>query len=225
MEIENEFTKIASLIGERARALILWSLLDQKAYTASELSIIADISRQSVSNHLSKLIDAKLVCADKQGRHRYFRLTDENIAHVIESMASLIPHKKIEIKKNAKKLSFARTCYDHLAGKISVEIVNALLNKNIICLDKDSFKVTEFGEKWFDEIGINIDNLKSKKRSFAHKCLDWTERKHHIAGALGNAILEKFLEKDFIRKKKNSREILITTVGKKFFYEKLNIIL
>lgn len=225
MEIENEFTKIASLIGERVRALILWSLLDQKAYTASELSIMADISRQSVSNHLSKLIEAELICADKQGRHKYFRLADENIAHVIESMAGLIPHKKIEIKKsaNAEKLSFARSCYDHLAGKISVEITNALLNKNIICLNENSFVVTSFGEKWFDEIEINIYDLKRKNRSFAHKCLDWTERKHHIAGALGAAILEQFLEKDFIRKKKDSREILITTVGKKFFYEKLNI--
>ncbi|WP_226294333.1 ArsR/SmtB family transcription factor [Aquimarina algicola] len=215
MEIENQFSKIASLIGDKTRSIMLWYLLDEKAYTATELAVAANISRQSASNHLSKLIEANIVSVEKQGRHRYFQLANEQVAQVIESMASLIPDQKIEVKKNAEaqKLAFARTCYDHLAGNISIQITNSLLEQKIIVLKDDSFEVTDFGIDWYRELGIDINSLKNKKRSFAHKCLDWTERKHHIAGALGSAMLEKFLEKDWMRKKQNSREIVITTLG------------
>lgn len=225
MEHENEFSKVASLIGDKTRSIILWSLLDGKAYTATELAVFANISRQSVSNHLSKLIGADLVMAEKQGRYRYFRLTNEQVAQVIESMASLIPNKKIEIKKSAEvqKLSFARTCYDHLAGKLSIELVTSLLEKKIIVLKGKAFDVTDFGKDWFGELGIDIDTLKTKKRSFGHKCMDWTERKHHIAGALGAAILENFLKNDWLRRKRNTREILITSLGEIKLFDKLKI--
>lgn len=225
MEPEYEFSKIATLIGEKGRSLMLWSLLDGKAYTATELSAFANISRQSVSNHLSKLIEANLVIAEKQGRHRYFRLANEKVAQVIESMASLIPNQKIEIKKSAEtqKLAFARTCYDHLAGRISIELAKSLLGKKIIVMRGTDFEVTDFGRIWFEELGIDIVTLKNKKRSFAHKCMDWTERKHHIAGALGAAILEKFLENDWIRKKTNTRGIVVTTLGELKLFDELKI--
>ncbi|MEH0152923.1 winged helix-turn-helix domain-containing protein [Limibacter armeniacum] len=225
MKVEKEFSKIASLIGDKARSIILWSLLDGKAYTATELAGFADISRQSVSNHLSKLIDANLVIADKQGRHKYFRLANEQVAQVVESMASLIAIQKIETKKSvaAQKLTFSRTCYDHLAGKLSVDLVKSLLDNKIIISKDTTFEVTDFGKDWFRELGIEVDTLKNKKRSFAHKCIDWTERKHHIAGALGAAILENFLENDWIRRKQYSREIVITALGKRKLFELLNI--
>lgn len=225
MELENELSKIASLIGDKGRSIMLWSLLDGRAYTATELAVFANISRQSVSNHLSKLIEANLVTAEKQGRYRYFRLANEQVAHVIESMASLIPKQKIEIKKSAEaqKLAFARTCYDHLAGKISIELVNSLLENKIIILSGTAFEVTDLGKNWFDKLGIDIDALKNKKRSFAHKCMDWTERKHHIAGALGAAILKNFLKNDWIRRKPNTREIVITTLGELRLFDELKI--
>lgn len=225
MEVENEFSQIASLIGDKTRSIMLWSLLDGNAYTATELAISANTSRQSVSNHLSKLIGANLVSVEKQGRHRYFRLANEQIAQVIESMASLIPNQIVEIKKSAdaQKLAFARTCYDHLAGKLAIEIVTSLTKQKIIILNGHLFEVTDFGMEWFEKIGIDIDSLKEKKRSFAHKCLDWTERKHHIAGALGAAILEKFLEKDWIRRKQNTREIVITALGERKLSSELKI--
>lgn len=225
MEIENRLPQIASLIGDKTRSLLLWSLLDGKAYTATELAIAANTSRQSTSNHLSKLIEAKLITVEKQGRHRYFQLANEQIAQVIESMASLIPYQEIEIVRSGKaqKLAFARTCYDHLAGTLSIQIVNSLVEQKIIHWNKNHFVVNNFGRLWFKELGIDIDYLKGKKRSFANKCLDWTERKHHIGGALGAAILEKFLEKDWIRKKRNTREVVITTLGEKILSEKFGI--
>src|SRR5690606_20299097 len=132
-------------------------------------------------------------------------------------------NQKIEIKKSAEaqKLALARTCYDHLAGKISIELAKSLLEKKIIFLRGADFDVTDFGKNWFQDLGIDIDTLKNKKRSFAHKCLDWTERKHHIAGALGAAILEKFLENDWIRKKTNTRGIVVTALGELKLFEEL----
>ena len=226
MELENQFTKVTSLIGDKVRSVILWSLLDGKAYTATELSTFSNSSRQSVSNHLSKLIEAELISVEKQGRHRYFRLANEQVAQVIESLASLIPNHQIEIKKTkeAQMLATARTCYDHLAGKLSIEIKNALLEQELITLSNNVYEVTERGENWFKKFGIDIDILKQKKRSFAHPCLDWTEREHHIAGALGKAILEICLKNDWVRRKNNSREIIITTLGKKKLKEELKII-
>ncbi len=227
MEVENQFTKVASLIGDKVRAMILWSLLDGKAYTATELGTLSNTSRQSVSNHLSKLMEAKLICVEKQGRHRYFRLANEQVAQVIESMASLISNHKMEIKKSveAQKLACARTCYDHLAGKLAIKIEKSLIYQDIIILHDKSYRVTDFGNVWFENLGIDIDNLKSKKRSFAHSCLDWTEREHHIAGALGAAILEMCLKKDWIRRKQNSREIIITPLGERKFKEELKVTL
>lgn len=221
----DEFSKIASLIGDKGRAVMLWSLLDGKAYTATELATFANVSRQSVSNQLSLLLEANLVAVEKQGRYRYFRLANEHVAKVIESMGSLIPNQKAEIKMTAEaqKLAFARTCYDHMAGQISVALVEFLKEKEIVILKGEAFEVTKTGHDWFSELGIDVTTLTAKKRSFAHKCLDWTERKHHIAGALGAAILEKFLKKDWVRRKPNTRELLITPLGELKLFDELKL--
>ncbi len=225
MEVENEFSQIAKLIGDKARSTMLWSLLDGKAYTASELAVSANISRQSVSNHLSQLMEASLVKVEKQGRHRYYRLANERVAQVIESMASLIPAHKIQVKKSAEaqKLAFARTCYDHLAGELSIEIVKSLIDKKVIVLIENDYAVTDFGKEWFLALGIDIDALKVKRRSFAHPCMDWTERKHHIGGALGAAILELFVRNDWIRRKQNTREIVVTALGEVKLFDEFEI--
>ena len=226
MEFEKEFTNIASLLGDKARSLMLWALLDGKAYTATELSMFADISRQSTSNHISKLINAKLLVLEKQGRHRYYRLANPKIAQIIELMAGLIPNnqlKSIKHNSNAGKLSYARTCYDHLAGEIAVKITDALIKQDILKSSKKQYIVTSNGKIWFKRLGINTDKLKVKKRSFANKCLDWTERKHHIAGSLGAAMLTFMLANDWLRKKQFTREVFFTPKGIKELYDTLNI--
>lgn len=212
----DKFSYITSLLGEKARASMLWSLLDGRAYTATELSACADISRQSASNHLAKLLDAQIIAVEKQGRHRYYRLAGEEIAQVLESMASLIPKSLVKPTLPHPKpsgLTFARTCYDHLAGEISVKITDALIERQIIESNGREFEVTVSGTKWFKELGINVDELKPGKRSFAHKCLDWTERRHHLAGLLGHALLEHMLQNDWIRKKQFTREVFVTARG------------
>lgn len=225
-EVVNQFGEIASLLGGKARAVMLWSLLDGRAYTATELSVCANITPQSASNHLVRLVDANLLTVEKQGRHRYYRYANSNVARVIESMASLIP-----ISRNLKRVErpeprgemFARTCYDHLAGKVGVNITSSLIKNGIIEITGERYRVTSSGEEWFKSIGIDINELKAQKRSFAHQCLDWSERKHHMAGALGAAILQFMLDNDWIRKKQHSREVIVTPKGKQEMKDKLSL--
>jgi DNA-binding transcriptional ArsR family regulator len=225
-KIEEHFGRVASLIGERSRAVMLWNLLDGRAYTASELAICAGISAQAASNHLSKLVNANLLSADTQGRHRYYRFTSNKIAGIIESIAGLLPVNNITEQPGSVSpngIRYARTCYDHIAGKLGVTITNGLLQKKILAADKDQYRVTAPGIKWFNTIGIDIDLVKQTKRKFAYPCLDWSERKHHLGGALGAALLDIIAKNDWIRKAKQTREIIITGAGRRELGERLGL--
>ncbi len=161
-KIEQHFGRVTSLIGERSRAIMLWNLLDGRAYTATELAICADISAQAASNHLSKLVKANLLAVDNQGRHKYYRFKNDKVAQVIETIASLLPVDNNDKQKEIAPLNgikYARTCYDHLAGKAGVAITNGLLEKEILVEQKNNYTVSALGVKWFGEIGILRFNL------------------------------------------------------------------
>ncbi|WP_106793176.1 helix-turn-helix transcriptional regulator [Aquimarina sp. Aq78] len=225
-EFENKFAQIASLLGDKSRSVMLWCLLDGRAYTALELSICANISAQSASNHLKKLIQANILLVEKQGRHRYYRYATSEVAQVIESMAGLVSITDEYTRTKQPELNgitYARTCYDHLAGKIGVKITDALLDKGMVEIVERTYKVTSAGESWFQNVGIDIDDIMLQKRSFAHPCLDWSERRHHLAGALGASFLTMMLQNDWIRRKKDSREILVTGKGKLELKTRLNL--
>lgn len=225
-EFENKFAQIASLLGDKSRSVMLWCLLDGRAYTALELSICADISAQSASNHLKKLIQANILLVEKQGRHRYYRYATSEVAQVIESMAGLVSINDEYTRAKKPELNgitYARTCYDHLAGKIGVKITDALLDKGMVEIVERTYKITSTGKSWFQNVGIDIDDIMLQKRSFAHPCLDWSERRHHLAGALGASFLTMMLQNDWIRRKKDSREILVTGKGKLELKTRLNL--
>ena len=226
MEIDNQFSAVAFLIGEPARATMLWNLTDGRAYTAGELALVANISPQSASNHLNKLVEANFLNVEKQGKHRYYKFAREEVAYAIEAIANLIPNKKaIRQQKSFENgdIQYARTCYDHLAGKIAVDLTQSLIKQKILNLEGDDFLVSSKGEAWFEMIGLNINELKKSKRHFAKPCLDWTERKHHLAGSLGAALLDKMLSLDWFRKTKNSRAIIITSKGQQQLYDRFKI--
>ncbi|WP_298899660.1 helix-turn-helix domain-containing protein [uncultured Psychroserpens sp.] len=214
---EHHFSKIAIQFGEKSRALMLWHLSDGRPYTASELAFCVDISAQSASNHLSQLKKMNIIKVEKSGRYKYYKIANPQVAMVLENMANLIPDDYD--KSSARKLEnegtkFARTCYDHLAGKLGIDITSAMIDKGIVRKNRDIFVITKQGEIWFSKHGININALKNKKRTLAHKCLDWTEKKYHIGGALGSAFLEMMFKNDWIRRKPHSRQVLITARGK-----------
>ncbi|MDN3672074.1 winged helix-turn-helix domain-containing protein [Flavobacterium branchiarum] len=225
--MEEQFIKIATLIGDPTRASIMWTLLDGKAFTATELAIVANTSPQNISMHLGKLLDANLLCVEKQGRHKYYRFSTKEIAYAIEGMANLIAkplNSKMESIEKLSPIKHCRTCYDHLAGKIGVALTNSLLEQNIIIDTDTNFEVSLEGEKWFSDFGINLNEVKKQRRLFLKPCLDWSERKNHMAGSLAASLLSKMLADDWLRKTANSRAIIITGKGEKELFRYFKII-
>ena len=225
--MEDQFIKTATLIGDATRASILWNLLDGKAFTATELAIAVETSAQNISMHLGKLLDADLISVEKQGRHKYYRFSSKEVAYAVEAMANLIPKPEISAKKkteNYPPIKYCRTCYDHLAGKIGVALADSLLEQKIIIEKNNTFEITSEGEKWFSDFGVNIGDAKKQKRIFLKPCLDWSERRYHIAGSVGTLLLNKMLEQDWIRRTANSRVIIITGKGEKEMLKSFKII-
>ena len=226
--MENQFIKTATLIGDATRAAILWNLLDGRAFTATELSIAAGTSAQNISMHLAKLLEANLICVEKQGRHKYYRFSNKEVAYAVEAMANLIPKPEIQSKKeteNYPPIKYCRTCYDHLAGKIGVAVTDSLLEQNIIFNNNEIFEISPEGKKWFFDFGINVEEAQKQKRIFLKPCLDWSERRNHLAGSVGALLLNKMITEDWIRKTKNSRAIIVTGKGEKELLKYFKIVI
>lgn len=216
--MEDQFIKAATLIGDPTRAAIMWTLLDGRAFTATELSVAVNTSPQNMSMHLAKLLDADLLSVEKQGRHKYYRFSNKEVAYVVEAMANLIPKPEIQSKKETEKyppIKYCRTCYDHLAGEIGVALADSLLRQKIIIESKNTFEISSEGEKWFSDFGINIKEAQKQKRIFLKSCLDWSERRNHIAGSIGSLLFNKMINDDWLRRTKDSRAIIITGKGEK----------
>lgn len=216
METINRFTSVASLIGEPTRATMLWNLIDGRAYTAGELASIANVSPQGASNHLNKLIDADFIKVEKQGKHRYYRLSNTEVAYAIEAIANLITNKnsiRKEVPYKNGDIQYCRKCYDHLAGKIAVDLTQTLLSQGLLILQNDDFIISPSGSQWFEKIGIDVDVIMRSKRRIAKPCLDWTERKYHLAGALGANLLKQMQIFNWVRTVRYSRVIILTGKG------------
>ncbi len=218
-EMDERFAKLAVLIGEKARAKMLWHLLDGRAYTALELAGFANISKHSCSNHLKKLVNENILKVEKQGRHRYFRLFDKQVARALEGIAFLTsqqPKNKVAIVDHLDKtgIRYARSCYDHLAGNLGVALQESLVNQGFLELSEGKYNCSELGKEKFRTLGIFIEDLRGLKRKFAYPCLDWSERKYHIGGALGASLLHHMIKADWLRKKMHSRELILTSKGR-----------
>lgn len=213
---ENQFVDIAGLIGEPARAKMLWNLLDGRAYTASELAMAADISGTSASNHLTKLLGADLLKVERQGRHRYFSFSKPEIAYVVESLASLSGHssKKMEKETVLPGIKYCRSCYDHMAGFVGVKITEALEKKKAIRRSASSYLVTGSGWRLLADLDIAETELMNNRRPLTRQCQDWSERRPHLAGQLGALLLNRMLERNWLKRIKFSRELIITAKGR-----------
>lgn len=226
--MEDQFKKIARLIGEPVRASIMWTLLDGRALTATELAIITGTTAPNLSMHISKLVQAELLTVETQGRHRYYKFSRKEIAYAIEAMANLVLPGSTTTRStndNNSAIRNCRTCYDHLAGKVAVALTDSFLGEGIMTENGKTFDLTPKGEIVFSDLGLNIEDIKKKRRSFLRPCLDWSERRYHMAGALAAALLQQMISLDWMRRQKNSRAITITSKGQKEFYRyfKLNI--
>ena len=212
---KHDIAYIANLIGDPARSAILIALLEGRALTAGELAHQANISPQTASSHLSKLIEAHLITVEAQGRHRYYKLANTEVAHILEALAAISSKpSKNSLTKTPIELRFARTCYDHIAGKLGVVLTESLLNQNLIKLYDKTYKITNQGEKYFTGLGIKVEKLAQQRRRLAYPCLDWSERVSHLAGSLGAGLLNLFLEKRWILRAQQGRALYLTKEGK-----------
>ena len=207
---------IAALIGDHARAEVLTALLSDRALTATELAEVAGVTKQTISAHLAKLVEAKLVAVESQGRHRYFRLADTDVAQLLESLMG-VAFRTGAVRARASPrepaLRKARVCYDHLAGEVGVRIYESLVKKRALVPGADGLELSARGRRFFRKLAIDIDPLSRQKRAFCRACLDWSERRHHLAGALGAALLARLVELGWAKRARDSRVVSLTPSG------------
>jgi DNA-binding transcriptional ArsR family regulator len=218
MKVGPSIVRIAALIGDHARAEILTALLAGQALTATELAELAGVTKQTVSAHLAKLVDARLLVVQSQGRHRYFRLADRDVAQLLESLMGVAYRTgAVRVRPGPREpaLRKARVCYDHLAGELGVLVYEGLAQRHWLKVEGDDVEVTRGGLQGFRELGIDVDALMSGRRELCRACLDWSVRRHHLAGALGAALLSRCCELGWARREKGSRVVHFTPPGER----------
>lgn len=222
------FSRLANLLADSGRARMLSALMDDERLTASELAIIAGLSPQSTSNHLAKLIHCRVVTFDKIGRNRYYRLYNHLIAQAIESMmiATYADDSFQERLKPSgfKKICYARTCYDHIAGHIGVAIYEHLIKGNMLIKTGKQLSVSDKGYDWFvKSLGIDVCSIGESRRALVMSCMDWSEQSFHLSGELGACLFTTMLEKHYIIKTNEARILSVTNSGKVFLHDSLGI--
>jgi DNA-binding transcriptional ArsR family regulator len=216
-EPENDaVSTIAAAIGEPARTRILYSLVDGQARTSTELSVVADVSPSTTSVHLEKLKEARLVKVLVQGKHRFYSLAGPDVARALEGLSVLAGSDRPKIISSApSRLRVARTCYDHLAGRLGVLIHDRLQALRWLAIGGDhAYGLTVDGTKALEGLGIEVDAIHALRRRFASPCLDWSERRPHLGGALGAALLKLALKRKWVVQDLDSRALEITRQGR-----------
>ena len=216
----------AALIGDPTRAAMLQALQDGRAQPASALAWAAGVTAQAASNHLAKLVDGGLLAVEREGRHRYYRLANAEVAHVLEALAVLAaPVRSLEQPRSpqARALREGRCCYGHLAGRLGIAVTDALVVQGFLCpADDKLYEVSAAGRAWFEDLGLDLDALRSK-RGAARQCLDWTERRHHLAGPLGVTLLSRMVALGWIETVAGSRAARLTTLGREELRRRLGV--
>ncbi|MFY7959298.1 MAG: ArsR/SmtB family transcription factor [Elsteraceae bacterium] len=214
---------VGALIGDPGRAAMLEALMDGRALTATELSALAGVTPQTASAHLAKLAESGLITVERQGRHRYHRLASGEVAALLEQLARFAerpegrPRRALSIGPKDAAMRAARSCYDHLAGRLAVDIADALTERGHVELDQDGGVVTASGERVFQEIGLDLAPLRRAKRAFCRPCLDWSERRPHLAGAVGAALACRCFELGWVKRVQGSRAVSVTPAGRDGF--------
>lgn len=218
MEENLDIVALGTLIGQSARAAMLLALLDGRGRTATELADIAETTRSTASFHLSQLVEGRVVRVDPQGRHRYFRLARPEVAELLESLLVVAEAPRATqrlLGPRSPHLRQARMCYDHIAGALGIGLVDGLIRSGALVEGCDSFHLTAEGEQFLQDFGIDVAAARRKRRYFARLCLDWSERRPHLAGALGAALADRLFTLHWIDREPDGRTLFITPVGRR----------
>jgi DNA-binding transcriptional ArsR family regulator len=209
---------IAALLADPARVAMLMALSDGREVAASALALAAGVTAPTASLHLAKLAASGLVCMRRDGRHRLYRLVRPEVVHAMEALAVLAPEAAPRTHREARigrAVRAARTCYDHLAGRLGVGIARALTDRGALVLTGRDFEVTAAGAGLLADLGVDLEAARARRRAFAPACLDWSERVPHVAGALGAALLGVFLDRGWIERTPASRAVQVTAAGRR----------
>ncbi len=213
--------RVAAVIGERGRAQVLSALMDGRALTATELADAAGVTRSTMSSHLSRLQQARLIAAESQGRHRYFRIANADVAGLLEGMMGLaqltIPSQTFGPRDPA--LRKARLCYDHLAGELGVLIYDGLERHGCFVHGRDGLSMNDSGWSLLSKLGLSATLISHTRRPLCRACVDWSERRHHLAGALGAALATRLMELRWAKRLPHSRALHVTPQGEKTIRE------
>lgn len=231
MVSQARFAEVAALVGDPARASMLHALLDGRALTATELACVAGVTPQTASGHLAGLTRVGLMAMVKQGRHRYHRLASAEVAEMMESIMRVAagdqpPLKRLTTGPRDAALRAARTCYDHMAGGLAVSLADALIKRGHVEIADDAGLVTATGLAFLGDIGIDVDALQDKRRStrvFCKPCLDWSERRFHLAGAVGSALRHHSFEQNWVRRIGDGRALTVTPKGRSAFRQHFGV--
>ena len=214
---ERAVARIANAIGELARARMLFCLMDGHARTSTELAVVAEVSTSTASAHLNRLKAERLVQVMTQGKHRFYSLDGPNVARVLEGLSVLAdqPHRKF-VPNTPTRLRAARVCYDHMAGTLGVQLHDRFKDLKWISNGAgDAYELTAAGEKTLAALNVNVEEMRASRRRFAYACLDWSERRPHLGGALGSALLDTAVKRKWVTKDLDSRAIRVTNVGRR----------
>jgi DNA-binding transcriptional ArsR family regulator len=209
-----DVSRVARTIGDPSRLRMLTLLMDGRALTAKELAYGAGIEPATGSTHLQRLVGDGLLTVRTQGRHRYFQLASPEVARCVESLLVVAPAVRAVPRTTPDPLCEARYCYDHLAGRLAIAVTRALTARGTIERREDAFIVTREGTRWFAQLGLDVAAIAAQRRQFAPACMDWSERQDHIGGALGAALAARFEAARWLRRRPESRAVVITPLGR-----------
>ena len=226
MIAEADIAAVGALIGDRARAAMLNALMGGEPLSAGELARVGGVSPSGATAHLRRLRDGGLVVDEAAGRQRVFRLAGSELDEALEALAVVAPPLPVRGLREARALGAlkqARTCYDHLAGELGVAVTDALVKREILARDDGGFAVTGGGSDWFGRLGLDLEALRRTRRSFARGCVDWTERRPHVAGSLGAGIAATFFSRGWVRRRPGGRAVVVTAAGAAWLDRSLGI--
>lgn len=219
MDEEVSIASVAALVADAARARMLTALMDGRARTAKELAYGARVTPQTASSHLAKLLAAGLLAMERQSRHRYFRLAAPSVAHAIEALmaVSSAPPRAARAAPAGplEGLRLARTCYDHLAGRLGVSVTDAMVGRRWLTPGQRDYDLTATGARGLARLGVDVDETRRERRAFAQRCLDWSERRTHLAGSLGAAVARRCLELHWVQRVAEERTLRLTAKGRR----------
>lgn len=226
MQTDPDISGAAAILADKSRAAMLMALADGQAMPAGELARHVQVSAQTASSHLARMLEAGLVKVESQGRHRYYSVANEHVARLLEALSIVAqPRPVLTSMQNdaAKTLRFARTCYGHMAGVLGVSMTEAMAKKRVLRDSDAGWLVTPAGEVWFGELGIDVEKLRRGRRPLTRTCLDWSERRYHLAGALGEATTNRYFELGWIARVRQSRAVRLTDRGCAALKDRLGI--